>query len=210
NLPDLVAPLPCLMPLYGNGLRRPMIFRVALKLNDLLSARRNDGVAEASRIAGGCVLSPAKTAERLTAVDRAGLRGGGLWHDALMLSSGRILTELLRWACACGPTPLNYVEAMALAVEDGRVTGVETIDAVTQDPYTFTAPVVVNCAGPWCGIMSAKFDRDVPHLFRPALAFNLLIDRPPLSDAAVAIAPRRRGARTYFLVPWKGRIFAGT
>src|SRR5690606_18835162 len=51
NLPDLVAPLPCLMPLYGNGLRRPMIFRVALKLNDLLSARRNDGVAEASRIA---------------------------------------------------------------------------------------------------------------------------------------------------------------
>ena len=41
HLPDLVEPLACLMPLYGNGLKRPIVLRAALTLNDLLSASRN-------------------------------------------------------------------------------------------------------------------------------------------------------------------------
>ena len=44
TFPDLVRPLSCLMPLYGNGLRRPSVLRAALAMNDLLSARRNVGV----------------------------------------------------------------------------------------------------------------------------------------------------------------------
>ena len=36
HFPELVQPLPCLMPLYGDGLRRPAALRLGLLLNDLL------------------------------------------------------------------------------------------------------------------------------------------------------------------------------
>src|SRR5262245_12098444 len=34
NFPEYIRPLPCLMPLYGQGLKRPFILRTALAIND--------------------------------------------------------------------------------------------------------------------------------------------------------------------------------
>jgi glycerol-3-phosphate dehydrogenase len=53
-------------------------------------------------------------------------------------------------------------------------------------------------------------DRDIPFLFHPSLAFNLLLDREPLFDGGLAVQPPRAGAPVYFLVPWQGRTCAGT
>ena len=81
----------------------------------------------------------------------------------------------------------------------------------------FRAPVVINAAGGWCRDVAEAFGAgDEPGLFPRSLAFNLLLDVPALSDAAVAVEPRHPsggavpGAQTYFLVPWRGRLHAGT
>src|SRR4029079_17047762 len=76
--------------------------------------------------------------------------------------------------------------------------------------HTFAAPVTINCAGPGVRAFATVADRDVPELFRPSLAFNVLLDRPPIAAPFVAVAPARPGSRTYFLTGWKGRLFAGT
>jgi glycerol-3-phosphate dehydrogenase len=209
-LPDLVRPLPCLMPLYGNGLRKPWIFQIALRLNDRLSRRRNDGLRDDVRLGPGEVIGPAEVCELVPAVDRTGLRGGALWHDAYMLSSERVLIELLRWACGSGAIALNYVEAVALRIAAGRVCGVEALDRESGQSIELQAPVVIACGGPWSRSLSARFDRERPELIEPSLAFNLLVDRPAIADVAVAVAPKRPGASTYFVLPWKGRILAGT
>ncbi len=44
NFPALVQVLPCLMPLYGRGLKRASIMRAGLLLNDCLGLKRNAGV----------------------------------------------------------------------------------------------------------------------------------------------------------------------
>jgi len=69
---------------------------------------------------------------------------------------------------------------------------------------------VVNTAGPWCRELASAFDRDVPELFHYSLACNLVLDREPLADAGLAVSPRSHHGRTYFVVPWKGKIMAGT
>lgn len=209
-LPDLVRPLTCLMPLYGDGLRKPAIFRVALILNDWLSRDRNAGLRDDCRLAGGRVIPPDDVQELFPRVDRDGLKGGGLWHDAYMLSSERVLIELLRWACGCGAAALNYVEAVGLITDGGKVAGVEALDREIGRSLRLHAPVVVACGGPWSRQLSARFDREKPQLIHPSLAFNLMLDRPAISQAAVAVAPKKPDARTYFVLPWKGRVFAGT
>ena len=210
NFPDLVEPLPCLMPLYNLGVRRTSLMRCALRLNDLLSKHRNDGVADHRQLPDSSLLDVSQTKQAFPEVDGIGLRGGARWCDALMLNPPRLLVELLRWACGAGATALNYVEATRLLAKGGRVTGVEAHDHESGTSLRFKAPVVVNCAGPWCRALARTFHREMPRLFHPSLAFNLLLDRPALSDHTLAVSPKRPGSRTYFLLPYKDRVLAGT
>jgi glycerol-3-phosphate dehydrogenase len=208
--PDLVEPIECLMPLYGIGLRRPSVFRVALPVNDLLSRGRNEGVRPDRHLGPGRVLDVADTVARFPEVDRDGLSGAALWHDAAMTSSVRVLIETLRWACAEGATALNYVECVGLVREGKRVTGVEALERLGGERVTFRAPVVMSCAGPAVRALTGRWDRDVTELFRPSLAFNLLLDRAPPSDATLAVTARNPVSRAYFLRPIGDRILAGT
>jgi glycerol-3-phosphate dehydrogenase len=68
----------------------------------------------------------------------------------------------------------------------------------------------VNCGGPWSARLAERLDRPAPDLFRPSLALNLYLDRAPLAEYALAVAPRRPGGRVYFMYPWKGGVLAGT
>jgi glycerol-3-phosphate dehydrogenase len=206
HFPDLVEPLPCLMPLHdpprGDRLRRPGIFRLALKINDLLARER--------ALPPGRLLSVAETVELFPGVDRAGLRGGALWYDAVAKDPERLVREVLRWACRCGARALSHVEAVELIVRDQTVAGVRAVDRASGRSVEFRARRIVNCAGPWSRDLARRFDRDVPALLSPALAFNLLLDREAPSRAALAVASREPGAQTWFLLPREGRLLAGT
>lgn len=210
NFPDQVAPLACLMPLYGDGGRRPVFFRAAVLLNGLLSRNRNAGIREDRRLPAGNVIDAAETARLFPGVRREGLRGGGVWHDGTMICAPRLLIEMLRWACSAGALALNYTEARRLIVDAGRATGVEATDRATGGTRVFRGAAVLNCAGPWCRSVAAAFDRDVPDLFRPSLAFNLLLERTPPSTHAVAVSAPEPESRVYFVIPRSGRVLAGT
>ena len=210
NFPELIEPLPCLMPLYdpprGGTLRRPAVFRMALRINDLLSRER--------ALPPGRLLSPAETVELFPAVDRAGLRGGALWHDAVVTDPRRLVVEILRRACRSGAAALDRIEALDLRGAEGRAAGIRAVDRESGRSLELQARTVANCAGPWCGEVARRLDRrsdqKISGLFRPALAFNLFLDREPLSRAALAVASRGPGAQTWFLLPWEGKLLAGT
>ncbi len=207
---ELVEPLPCLMPLYGQGVRRPVVLRAVLALNRFLSGgerRRRD--ANCMRPLDR-VLNPSETASVFPLVDRTGLRGGALWHDLVIPNAPRMIVEILRWACACGASCLNYVDAVELMTNGRQVEGISCLDRLGGATIEVRAPVVVNCAGPWCWRVAGRFDRELERLFRPCLVFNAIIDREPPAMQALAVTPRRPGARTYFLYPFQGGTLAGT
>lgn len=210
HFPHQVRAMPCLMPLYGRGLKRPGVFRVALALNDLLSCRRNADVPERTHLGRGRVVGAGRVAELFPRVDREGLVGGALWHDGQMVNSQRLLMEMCRWACASGAMMLNYMTAIALEAEGGRVTGVVARDVVGDTEHVYRAPVVVNAAGPWCAEVAHAFGTQTEDMFKPSLAFNLLLDREPLGPTAVAVTPNYEGARTYFVHNEREMMLAGT
>lgn len=210
HFPDLVHPLACLMPLHGDGVRRPSVFRAALALNDMLSWRRNAGTRADRVLPGSRVLSPEETAALVPGTALEGLRGAALWYDAFAMNAPRLVIEALHWACAHGARALNYVEARALLEADGRVAGLAAVDALTGEDLEFRAPVVVNAAGPWAPAFAASCGAPAADLMQPSLAWNLVLDRAPPSRHALAVTPRRPGAQTYFLVPWRGVLLAGT
>lgn len=210
NFPDLVCPLPCLMPLYGQGVRRKSIFRAALLVNDVLSINRNNGVVADRVLPGGRVVNKAETLSLFPGVDQERLQGAAIWHDAAVPDSQRAVIESLRWAAQYGADALNYTRVVSLSTTVGRVCGVIAEDMESGREIAFRAPVVINAAGPWSQDIAGRFGSKSDHWFWPSLAWNVLTDKPALSEHALAITPARAGGPTYFLHPWKGRLFIGT
>jgi glycerol-3-phosphate dehydrogenase len=127
-----------------------------------------------------------------------------------MSSPQRVLMEILRWACAYGATAVNYIEAKELIVAGGKLAGVKAVERLTGDNWEFSAPVVVNCAGPWSREFAVQAGSDQDSLFHPSLAINVLLEVEPHSAAALAVAPAGRGEPVYFMYPYRGKVLAGT
>ena len=210
HFPDLVRPLPCLMPLYGRGVHRTSVLRAALAANDLLSLHRNRGLDEQQAIPRGRVLSPDEAQGLFPGIEVAGLQGAALWYDAVAPRAERLTMEMLRWAATGDVTALNYVEASALDTRDQKVEGIEARDVQTGRSLRLRAPLVINCAGPWCREVARHFHRDIPELFQPSVALNLALARKALSDAALAVRAPRPRAPALFLCSRHGEIVAGT
>jgi len=203
--------MPCLMPLYGRGLKRPAVFRIALLLNHLLSPGRNEGLDADHKLPIGGIVSVADTQKIFPLVNTKGLQGSALWYDACMPDSQLLVMELLQTACDLGATPLNYCEVQSLNTSTNGTTieGVCALDRESSNTYEFRAPIVINSSGPWCRSVIDGIGNDYEELFRPSLAWNISFNRPALSDHALAVQADTPGSRALFVTPWKGRIFAG-
>jgi glycerol-3-phosphate dehydrogenase len=210
RFPGLVRPLRCLMPLYGGGLKRPSALRAALALNDMLSVGRNRGVRLDVRIGPSEVLDADATRHAFPLVRSDGLLGAAAWSDYFMVSSERVLIELLRGACREGATALNYVRVDELLVQGGEVGGVRVTDTLSDARHTVHARRVVNCMGPTATELARGYGGDTDALFRPSLAFNVLLEATLPNDSAVAVAAPTTGASTLFLVPQERTVLAGT
>jgi len=210
EFPGLTRPLPCLMPLYGNGPYRPSVFRVALGLNDILSRKRNKDVASGQELKNGEVISAPQVRQLFPLVDPQGLKGGAVWYDGAMPSSQLVIMEMLSKACGGGTTALNYTEAEELLVADNCTKGLRCRDRETGIDYEFKSDAVINATGPWCRSFATAFHDDDPELFRYSIAWNVLFNRKALSDHSVAVKPKRPGSRMYFIHGFNGLIMGGT
>jgi glycerol-3-phosphate dehydrogenase len=209
--PTLVRPVRCLMPLYRQGLRRRSVMRLALLANDALGSSRNRGVPEALRIPAGSTLNAAATLARFPLARANGLEGAAEWTDYFMISSERVLIETLRRACRLGADVLNYTRVQEVLVEGGRVAGVRAHDELSGESFDVRTSRVANCAGPEVRTLVRQCATDVDALFRPSIAFNLLLEARLPADGAVAVSAAGPDASVLFLVSQQnGTVLAGT
>ncbi len=210
HLPKQVIPLPCLMPLYGRGMKKPSIFRLALWANHFLSLDRNEGLAPDHQLPAGSIIDARETKKLFPQADMDGLQGSALWYDAFMPNSQLLVMELLRHACRTGATAINYCRVQSfLTHSNGLIKGVMAVDRATGENHEYRAPTVINSCGPWSRKMISGLADDAGALFRPSLAWNVSFNRPALSTHALAVQGKAPGSRLLFVTPWKGRIFAG-
>lgn len=204
--PALVAPLQFLVPAYGHGTRGREALAAGLAANDLLTLDRNRGLPPERRVPRSRLLSRDEVLARLPGVERRGLTGGAVWHDAQVASTERLLVGFLEAASDAGAVLANHAPAVALLRAGSRVTGARVRDGETGIETDVRARLVVNATGPDCAAFARLAGIEPPAL--PLLnAANLVLRRPVVAGQAVGAASR---GRFLFLVPWAGRALAGT
>jgi len=204
--PALVRPLPFLVPAYGHGLKGREALAVAVRLNDLLSRDRNDGLREDRRLPGGRVLSRAQMLHLVPGLPREGLAGGIEWTDAQVESSERLLLGFLHAAASAGAVLANRSEVVGLVRSGTRVAGARVRDVESGDELQVRARLVLNATGPGTDRlleMAGVPSRRIPWLG----AWNLVLRRAVVSEHAVGASDE---GRFLFLVPWRDRSIVGT
>jgi glycerol-3-phosphate dehydrogenase len=127
-----------------------------------------------------------------------------------MISSERILMELLRDACRVGAVALNYAPVLEIVTDGGAARGIRLRDRISGSEHSIAARRVVNCTGPQLRNFARGRGGDAERIFRPSLAFNMLLDLALPIEDALAVAPPQPGAAVLFVVPQHGTLLVGT
>lgn len=206
SFPDLINPIPCLMPLYGEGLRRPQAFVAAFALSKLL------GLHNTGRRTG--VISSAEVRALLPYRRDQELDGGALWHDAFMPRPHRVVAELLHWAEAAGAILRNRTELLS-AAQRARRGGDSawrlSVRSRSGETFELEARWIINATGPATDATIRRITgRQRERVLLPTLAWGMLLNRPPVSKCSLAVAPPGKNRRMYFVHPYGDLVLAGT
>lgn len=204
--PEIVRPLPFLVPVYGHGVKGREAFSIALRLNDLLSRDRNEGLDPGRQVAESRVLSPAEVLGRVPGIPKAGLSGGALWCDAQVVAGERLVMGFVRAAADAGAVVANDADVVGFLRDGARVTGARVKDGASGGLLDVRARLVLNAAGPATGAVLRLADVASPAV--PLLrAWNLVLRRPVVAGQAIGGSD---AGRYFFLVPWREAAMLGT
>lgn len=207
NAPHRVEEMRFLIPCFSWWQR--FMYRVGLKLYDLLAGRENSRRAE-SRFTPSHGISAIKAVQLVPELQDDGLRGGVLYSDG-QFDDARLLIDMARTAVDHGACLINYAEVTKLdRDDDGRIDSVHFVDAETDREYAAKAKCVVNAAGPFCDQVRHLDDPDCESWIAASQGIHLVLPKRLYSGDVATIVPKTSDGRVVFIIPWSGRVLVGT
>jgi glycerol-3-phosphate dehydrogenase len=203
--PHLLTPLPFLMPTYRKLTRSRMAMRAAFLADGVIGRDRNAGVVPRLHLPTGRTVARAECLRLFPDVRRQGLTGGAIWYDYQMRNTERLTLAFALAADRAGACLANYAEARSALREGTRVTGARVHDALSGREFDIRARVTLNVAGAGAGRFMEAFGASRPF---PLLKAMNLVTRRTMSGPALASSTD--DGRMLFIVPWEGRLVAGT
>lgn len=203
NAPHVAQPLAFITPAYSVW-DKPF-YGTGLKLYDALAGRAGLGRTD--------FLSPTATLGLLPNARPDGLRGGVRYWDG-QFNDARLAIVLARTAAAHGALLINYVEAVRLLYDGGRVSGVECRDSETGQTLSVGARCVVNATGVWVDglrqVDAEALGRPARPMVAPSQGVHVVVDREFLGGRNALMVPKTADGRVLFGVPWLGKVILGT
>jgi glycerol-3-phosphate dehydrogenase len=198
--PNLVRPLPFLVPVREGARVGPWKLRAGLALYDLL-ARAAPGVRRKW-------LTGDEAVRAEPALDPAGLRGAGRYFDFQAFDS-RLVSAIARAAVERGAAVLTRADVVELAggPPDEFTATVQPRDGAGS-AFRVKARAVLATVGPFSDRFRAKVARAADRRVRLTSGAHVVLPKV-LGTHALTLTARSDG-RVFFLLPFFGRTLAGT
>src|SRR5205085_290324 len=122
KLPDLTAPIRCVMPLYAGAFRSPITFRAAFAMEAALVAASG----AAGRTPPGRVWSRAAVGQ-LAHVRQEGLVAAAEWHDVELLDPAAAMQRLANALTGLGGALIEHAQVERITVSESAAKGVQGV-----------------------------------------------------------------------------------
>ncbi len=138
--PHLVLPEKMLLPVLKKGSMGMFSISIGLKLYDFLAGVKGEDkrkmLGKSSTLREEPLLPPEK------------IKGSGLYAE-YRTDDARLTIEIIKTAHQYGATCINYVEATGFVYDDGKVSGIDCKDVISNRTLTIKGTNIINAAGPW-------------------------------------------------------------
>jgi glycerol-3-phosphate dehydrogenase len=199
NAPHLVHDLSFVVPAYSY-FSLPY-YGMGLELYERLSGKLSFGRSE--------LLSRKTTLDKLPGVTQENLRGGILYHDG-QFDDARYAVTLLRTLQDLGGVAINYVEAIGLIEDGGKITGIQARDAEDGSVFDLQAKAVINACGVDAEDTLALDGRPRGSLLAISQGTHFVLPRSFLPGSTALMIPKTSDGRVLFAIPWHGALVVGT
>ena len=211
--------LPFLTPLDGWGINSPLVMRIALLLNDIISIDRNRGTNEQQYLKSGSVLNRKTLLKELPEFGDKQVSGAALWYEAVMNNVKQLVNDVLESAEENGALLVNKTEAIELLHHAGKVTGLHCKDSEGND-LNYHGTIVIDTSGRTAEKLGSSLPGYPPIKQYWSRAVNMLIDKRLFKGYSVGLkysdnvkdkeAKFNKGNRHLFFVPLKTGSAVGT
>ena len=199
NAPHLTSIQPFIVPVFSYW--EKLFYGLGLIFYDLLSGKLTLGKTK--------ILSKKETISQLPSINSKNLVGGILYYDG-QFDDSRLAIELAATAIKKGATVVNYCKATGFIKTNGKITGVECIDQLSQTKYSLFTKAVVNATGVFTNEVVQMDDHLKHHLVSPSQGIHLVIEASFFEGNNAMMIPKTEDGRVLFAVPWQGKVIVGT
>lgn len=206
--PNLVYPLPFLLPLYATKERSKWVMEPGMIIYDLLSYDKGFTWDRSKRLPLHRYLSAAKVRALEPVVKSDGLTGAVLFYDCASLSPERLTLAFVKSAVKHGAVVANYARAEHFIRVGGRVTGIVVRDLLTGKTTTLCGAVTINCGGPWADLLlDIARGASGPQHVRRSEGIHIITRSLTNGYAIGGLTPEGRPCN---IIPWRGHSLIGT
>jgi glycerol-3-phosphate dehydrogenase len=199
NAPHLAHRLPLVTPLYS-WWEVPYVF-AGLVLYDVLAGKLGLGK---SRLVGR-----KEALRRFPMLRGERLKAGVIYYDG-QFQDARMAITLVLTARQHGAVIANYVEAVSLDKEAGRLRGAHVRDVIGGEEFFIPARCVVNAAGPFVDRVRQMDDPAAKPILNAASGIHIVLSRRFVPPDTGLLIPKTEDGRVLFVLPWQGHALIGT
>jgi len=200
NAPPVVQKLPFVIPCYSTW--QKLYYGFGLKIYDVLAGKY--------RLGRSRILSRRETIDHLPGIKKEGLHGGVLYFDA-QFDDTRLLIDMAVTANQNGACLLNYAKATAINKDtNGRIAGVDFVDAENSGNVSVLAKVIINAAGPFCDEVRALADPNAERILELSQGTHLVFKQNDGAAETAMLIPKTSDGRVLLAIPWQDHLLVGT
>jgi glycerol-3-phosphate dehydrogenase len=206
--PNLVYPLPFLVPVYSNFWRSKYWLGLGMTLYDILSYDKAFTWDRSKSLPVHRQLSRARTIDREPVVNDHELTGSILYYDCASLMPERLTLAFIKSAVKYGADVANYARVEDFVRQGGRIAGVVVRDLLHGRTLTLRGQLTVNCGGPWADlILGAARGQPGSQQIRRSEGIHIITRKLTHAGAVGGLTPSGRPCN---LIPWRGHTLIGT
>lgn len=207
--PNLVYPLPFLIPNYRGVTTNRWVLKAGMILYDLLSFDRGWTVHESKRLPYHHTIDAQAARKIAPLLPEEKLTGAHIYYDCQSIFPERLTLSFLKSAEAHGAKLSNYSAVTAFGrSEQGRITSISVRDVLNGKETQVRSKLVINSAGPWASrLLEEAAGKASDHPLRMSEGIHLLVPQFSQTHALVMMTPSHRH---FFIIPWRGRSLVGT
>ncbi|MBN2614773.1 MAG: glycerol-3-phosphate dehydrogenase/oxidase [Bacteroidales bacterium] len=206
--PNFIYPVPFMIPTYKDSKSGKVVLGMGMVMYDLLGFDKKSTNDPSKKIPNFRSLSKQETRSLEHIVPTKNLTGSLIFYDYQNIFPERLTLAFLKSAEANGAALSNYAEVTGFVKKDEKINGVEVWDKIQNNTATYTAPLVVNCTGPWADrTIQRASQEETHHSIRRSEGIHILTRK---LSANHAVSQVTKNERHIMVIPWRNHALIGT